>query len=224
MYYYFVEASVDEAERFGPCKLWKDTCYGKGQFIFERRHKNIDKLVPFELDATLDWEGLRQRVLTTGIANTTGLAMPPVESSSQPLNTTNGIEMPLEAISTKSSKDGSNVFVVPEYEKLKNKYEYIFDQPSPRPYLRTVAVIQKWTCQSISANTNYNPDLFPDKKIPMNVILGDMLYAKNCGVKTLYYSKIKKQDPNEVVEDLIEAVSQPLPSDDDSSVCESCVL
>ena len=228
MYYYFVEASVDEAERFGPAKLWKDTCYGKGEFIFERRHPNIDKLVPHQLSDDLDWEGLRARVLKHGIANTTGLAMPPVESSSQPCNTTNGVEMPFEAITTKVSKDGSNVSVVPEYEKLKNRYQYLYDQKSPRPYLKTIGVIQKWTCQSISANTFYNPEHFPDQKIPMNTILGDILFAKNIGMKTLYYSKIKKQDPNEVVTDenaeFIETTAPILTEKSDDSFCESCVL
>jgi len=65
----------------------------------------------------MDWEPLRERMKISGIRNATLMAVVPVESSSVVLNSTNGIEMPMELISVKESKAGSFVQVVPEYKR-----------------------------------------------------------------------------------------------------------
>jgi hypothetical protein len=65
------------------------------------------------------------------------MAVAPVESSSVVLNSTNGIEMPMELISVKESKAGSFVQVVPEYRRLKNKYQLMWDQKDCLDYLKT---------------------------------------------------------------------------------------
>ncbi len=54
------------------------------------------------------------------------MAIAPVESSSVVINSTNGIEMPMSLISVKESKAGSLTQVVPEYHKLKNKYQQMW--------------------------------------------------------------------------------------------------
>lgn len=77
--------------------------------------------------------------------------------------------------------------VVPGYPKLKNKYEYLWDQKTPRSYLSIVAVMQKYVDQSISANTSYNPGSYPEGQIPMSVLITDMATAYKFGAKTLYY-------------------------------------
>lgn len=123
-------------------------------------------------------------------------------NSSQLLGETNGIEPPRAPIVTKSSKTGILKQVVPQYTKLKNQYDYVWDQKSPLGYLALVGVMQKWVDQSISSNTSYNPNHYPDGKFPMSVLIRDMMYANNIGVKTLYYFNTNdtKEDASEVIE------------------------
>ena len=50
-----------------------------------------------------------------------------------------------------------------------------------------MATIQKFVDQSISTNLSYNPQHYPDGKIPMSVMLRDLLLCNKFGIKTLYY-------------------------------------
>lgn len=211
MAYYLIDESVRIAEEKGPCDGYKHTCYGNGVFPWERRKSNVDKLVTHSL--RFDWEELRERMIKFGIRNSTLMAIAPTESSSQLLNETNGIEPPKAAIQEKSSKDGKLKQVVPEYGKLKNKYDYAWDQKSPKGYLSVVAVLQKWVDQAISANTSYDPHLYPDSKIPASVLVSDLLFAYESGAKTLYYDNTK-DSKDEVVEDTVVEIQ-----DED---CEAC--
>ena len=47
--------------------------------------------------------------------------------------------------------------------------------------------MQKFIDQGISTNTNYDPSKFDGGKVPMKVLLQDLLTAYKLGVKTLYY-------------------------------------
>jgi ribonucleoside-diphosphate reductase alpha chain len=120
------------------------------------------------------------------------MAVAPVESSSVVLNSTNGIEMPMELISVKESKAGSFVQVVPDYRKLKTKYELMWDQRDCTNYLKTAAVIAAYVDQSLSTNTFYNPAHYVNSKVPATVIAGNLMKAHYWGIKTIYYSLINK--------------------------------
>jgi ribonucleoside-diphosphate reductase alpha chain len=111
----------------------------------------------------------------------------PSETSSQIANATNGIEPPRGLVSIKASKDGILKQVVPEIDKLKNQYELLWQMPNNDGYLRLVAVMQKFVDQSISANTNYDPVRYEGGRVPMKILLKDLLNAYKLGVKTLYY-------------------------------------
>lgn len=108
-------------------------------------------------------------------------------TSAQIANATNGVEPPRNFVSIKQSKDGVLTQVVPEYRKLKNKYELLWDQPSPEGYIKLMAVLQKYVDQTISANTSYNPKNYTDELIPMSEMLKHVLMAYKYGLKTLYY-------------------------------------
>jgi len=149
--YYLTEMSVELAEQFGSCQGSARTWYGRGVFPWERRAQGVNDLTDFT--PTLDWEPLRQRMKRSGIRNATLMAIAPVESSSVVLNSTNGIELPMELISVKESKAGSFVQVVPEYRRLKNKYQLMWDQQDCVDYLKTAAVLAAYVDQSISTNT-----------------------------------------------------------------------
>lgn len=111
----------------------------------------------------------------------------PSETSSQIANATNGIEPAKGHITIKGSKNGQFKQVVPEFERLKDAYELVWDMPNNKGYLTLVGIMQKFVDQTISANTNYDPERFDSGKVPMKTILKDIIFAYSLGVKTLYY-------------------------------------
>ena len=188
--YYLTEASIELAEERGSCTLSSHTWYGKGVFPWERRAEGVNELTDFT--PTLDWESLRARLLVSGIRNATLMAVAPVESSSVVLNSTNGIEMPMELISIKESKAGSFVQVVPEYRRLKNRYQLMWEQTDCIEYLKTAAVIAAYVDQSISTNTFYNPAHYEGGKVPGTTVAKNLMLGIHWGIKSYYYSLINK--------------------------------
>ena len=49
------------------------------------------------------------------------------------------------------------------------------------------AVAEKYIDQGISVNTSYNPEKFEDNKIPMSVMIQDLVTSYKYGLKQLYY-------------------------------------
>jgi len=188
--YYLTEASVELAQERGSCKRSKHTYYGKGVFPWERRSQGVNELTDFT--PSLDWEPLRARMKQYGIRNGTLMAVAPVESSSVVLNSTNGIELPMELISVKESKAGSFVQVVPDYKRLKNRYQLMWEQTDCIGYLKTAAVLAAYIDQSLSTNTFYNPAHFKDNKVPGTLVAKNLMLAYKWGIKTIYYSLINK--------------------------------
>jgi len=189
--FYLTEATVELAKERGPCKDSRLTYYGRGIFPWERRAKGVNELTDFTPE--LDWEPLRQNMIQYGVRNATLMAIAPVESSSVVINSTNGIELPMSLISTKESKAGSFTQVVPEYHKLKNKYQLMWEQTDCVGYIKTAAVLAAYVDQSISTNTFYSPKHFPDRKVPSTLIAKNLMQAHIWGIKTFYYSLIDKQ-------------------------------
>jgi ribonucleoside-diphosphate reductase alpha chain len=188
--YYLTEATVELAKERGACQHSSHTRYGKGIFPWELRAKGVNELADFTPE--LDWEPLRKEMKEHGVRNATLMAIAPVESSSVVINSTNGIEMPMSLISTKESKAGSFTQVVPDYHKLKNKYQLMWEQKDCDGYLKTAAVLAAYVDQSISTNTFYNPAHFPERKVPTTLIAKNLMQAQMWGLKTFYYSLINK--------------------------------
>ena len=197
--FYLTEATVELAKERGRCKDSDRTWYGKGVFPWERRSAGVNELADFTPE--LNWEGLRAEMRSYGVRNATLMAIAPVESSSVVINSTNGIEMPMSLISVKESKAGSLTQVVPEYHKLKNKYQMMWAQKDCDGYLKTAAVLAAYVDQSISTNTFYNPAHFPDRKVPTTLIAKNLMQAHHWGLKTFYYSLINKAGSKMVKED-----------------------
>jgi len=189
--YYLTEATVELAKERGKCKHSDRTRYGQGIFPWQRRAAGAEELTDFTPE--LDWEPLRSDMKQYGVRNATLMAIAPVESSSVVINSTNGIEMPMSLISVKESKAGAFTQVVPEYHKLKNRYQLMWDQKDCIGYIKTAAVLAAYVDQSISTNTFYNPAHFPNKKVPTTLIATNLMQAHKWGLKTFYYSLINKQ-------------------------------
>jgi len=133
-------------------------------------------------------------LLTHGIRNGCLMALMPSETSSTLANATNGIEPPRNLITIKGSKDGVLPQVVPDYLKLNNIYETLWNV-DVQDYLKTVAVFQKYVDQSISANTSYDP---AKGEITMAKLIEDLILAYKLGIKTLYYCQTNDNSGEEI--------------------------
>jgi ribonucleoside-diphosphate reductase alpha chain len=218
--FYLTEATVELARERGPCQHSSHTRYGQGIFPWELRAEGVNELADFAPE--LDWETLRVNMKQYGVRNATLMAIAPVESSSVVINSTNGIELPMSLISVKESKAGSFIQVVPEYHKLKNKYQLMWEQKDCDGYLKTAAVLAAYVDQAISVNTFYNPKHFADRKVPTTLIAKNLMNFWYWGGKTLYYSLISKMGSKEKDEPDSTAL-EPINFDDEDS-CESCKL
>jgi ribonucleoside-diphosphate reductase alpha chain len=221
--YYLTETSVELAQERGACERSKYTYYGKGIFPWERRNPGVNELTDFT--PSMDWEPLRDRMKQYGIRNGTLMAVAPVESSSVVLNSTNGIEMPMELISVKESKAGSFVQVVPEYRRLKNRYQLMWEQTDCVGYLKTAAVLAAYIDQSLSTNTFYSPKHFIDGKVPSTLIAKNLMLAYKWGLKTIYYSLLSKTDSKFILTTTQKtSVPESVVVYENDSDCEACKL
>ena len=218
--FYLTEATVELAKERGACTHSDKTRYGQGIFPWELRAEGVNELANFAPE--LDWETLRTNMKQYGVRNATLMAIAPVESSSVVINSTNGIELPMSLISVKESKAGSFIQVVPEYHKLKNKYQLMWDQKDCDGYLKTASILAAYVDQSISTNTFYNPAHWADRKVPTTLIIKNLMQAHVWGLKTFYYSLINKAGSKAVAEDaptMLETIDF-----DNEEDCEACKL
>ncbi|PMM20797.1 ribonucleoside-diphosphate reductase subunit alpha [Vibrio breoganii] len=198
--YHLLKASVGLAKEQGACPSFHETTYAQGILPIDTYKRTLDKTCEEPLH--YDWETLRKEIKQYGLRNSTLTALMPSETSSQISNATNGIEPPRGYVSVKASKDGILKQVVPEFAQYKDNYELLWDIPNNDGYLNLVGIMQKFIDQSISANTNYDPNKYESGKVPMKLLLRDLLNAYKMGVKTLYYHNTRdgaKDDQKDVV-------------------------
>lgn len=227
--FYGIKASVQLAKEKGPCRLFERTKYGQGLLPIDHYNKNVDEIVKPKYN--LDWEWLRGELKQHGIRNGTITALMPAETSAKIVNATNGVEPVRSLVTVKGNKANVSKQVVPEIYRLKNRYHMLWDMDNMEGIIKTMAVIQKFTDQSISTNLSYNPQHYEDNQIPMSKMLRDLLLCNKYGIKTLYYHNTRDgrdddlQDHTEVKkeESDVGAVAEvlQLPDDDD---CDSCKI
>jgi len=215
--YYLIKSSADLAKEKGKIPLNNETKYAFGDTPNTTYKSAIDNLI--EHKERLPWDELRTQLKDTGIRNSTLMALMPAETSAQISNSTNGIEPPRALVSYKQSKDGVLAQVVPGYHYLRNKYDLLWDQQSPDGYLKICAILQKYVDQGISVNTSYNPEHYEDNKIPMSVMLQDLVTAYKYGLKQLYYFNTY-DGAGEMKEELPE-LEQAIVDEED---CDSCKI
>ena len=220
--YYLLKASADLAVEQGPCTRWRDLKSAQGQLPIDTRKRDVDELVPYQ--ERMPWQSLREQIQQTGQRNATLMALMPAETSAQISNATNGIEPPRSYVSVKQSKHGALRQVVPEYRRLKNKYELLWDQISPEGYLKLCAVLQKYIDQGISVNTSYNPQYYDDEKIPMSEMLQHLIMCYKYGLKQLYYFNTFDGQGEINVDKLVESKFAEEEQTIDQENCDSCVI
>ena len=219
--YYLIKASADMAVEKGAIPGNMETKYGHGITPNQTYKKDVDDLIKHK--ERMDWKGLRKQLKETGIRNSTLMALMPAETSAQISNSTNGIEPPRSYVSVKQSKHGVLKQVVPQYAKLKNKYDLLWDQKSPEGYIKIMAVLQKYIDQGISVNTSYNPEHYEDEKIPMSVLLQHIIMFYKYGGKQLYYNNTYDgQGEIEIESNDTQTPLSEIPIDDED--CDSCKI
>lgn len=224
--YNLLKASNELAKEKGACPSFHETTYSQGVLPIDTYAKAIDDICQTAL--AYDWEALRKDIVEHGLRNSTLTALMPSETSSQISNATNGIEPPRGLMSIKQSKDGTLKQIVPEIETLADTYETTWEMPDNNGYLQLVGIMQKFVDQTISANTNYDPSKFTDGKVPMKILLRDLLTTYKLGIKTLYYHNTRdganedslKNKENEVTENRQVTVEQ----EDDSCAGGACKI
>jgi ribonucleoside-diphosphate reductase alpha chain len=220
--YYLIKASADLAQEQGPCTRWTDLKYIDGRLPIDTRKREVDELVPHQ--ERMNWRALREQILSTGIRNATLMALMPAETSAQISNATNGIEPPRSHVSVKQSKHGVLKQVVPEYRRLKNKYELLWDQKSPEGYMNLCAILQKYIDQGISVNTSYNPRFYEDEKIPLSDMLKDVIQFYKYGGKQLYYFNTHDGQGEVDIDKLSAKTTSLEPVLASQEDCDSCVI
>jgi len=219
--YGLIKASNELAQEKGACPKTMETKYGHGITPNQTYKKDVDELVKHK--ERMDWKGLRKQLAETGIRNSTLMALMPAETSAQISNSTNGIEPPRSYVSIKQSKHGVLKQVVPGYPYYKNKYDLLWEQKSPQGYLKIMAVLQKYIDQGISVNTSYNPEHYEDEKVPMSVLIQDILTFYKYGGKQLYYNNTYDgQGEIDIHKD--DAQGELAITEIDEEDCESCKI
>ena len=220
--YNLLKASNNLAKERGACDGFQHTKYSDGILPIDTYKKEVDEIVNNTL--AYDWDSLRDDIKEFGLRHSTLSAQMPSESSSIVSNATNGIEPPRDYLSVKKSKKGPLKQIVPQYNTYRNNYTLLWDMESNEGYIKIVAVMQKFFDQAISGNWSYNPENYPDNKVPVSVMAGDLLATYKYGWKTSYYQTtydIKKDeetpDNSEVLDDLINDIMSGNEAD-----CDAC--
>ncbi len=222
--YNLMKASVQLAKEKGACEWFHKTKYARGIMPIDNYKKDVDEL--HTTTSKMDWDSLRADVLKYGMRNSTLMALMPSETSSVIANATNGIEPQRGPISIKAGKDGNMKMIVPEYHRLREFYEFVWDIPDNVGYLEKVALMQVFVDQAISTNLNYDPYRYPENKVPMRIMTQDIYRAYRWGLKTVYYHNTR--DKRGLVEEDDKAEETVMPVADEAQEqepdCEGCKI
>jgi len=220
--YFLLKSSNQLAKEKGACSAFHNTKYADGILPIDTYKKDVDEISSIEYQH--DWETLRASIVEHGLRHSTLSAQMPSESSSVVSNATNGIEPPRDYLSIKKSKKGPLKQIVPQYNTLKNNYTLLWDMPSNRGYINTVAVMQKFFDQAISGNWAYNPQNYADNEVPVSVMAQDFLTTYKYGWKTSYYQNTydNKSDEIDNKSDINSLISELLNTNEED--CETCKI
>ena len=220
-----LRASNTLAKEKGKCGYFDRTKYAEGILPIDTYKREVDQIAG---GLNCDWETLRVSISEHGLRHSTLSAQMPSESSSVVSNETNGIEPPRDYLSIKKSKKGPLKQIVPQYASLKNNYTLLWEMKSNEGYINVVAVMQKFFDQAISGNWSYNPENYPENKIPVSVMASDFLNTYKYGWKTSYYQNTydsktdeveEKQEEEHSIQDIL---NQILESEEEA--CDSCAI
>lgn len=180
--YYLHKAAIRLARERGIC-AWP-TKYNNGWLPIDTANRFVMDKVGYKLER--DWAGLRKELLEVGGLRFSVLeAHMPCESSSLAGGHTNGL-YPIRAYKVvKTSGTNKNLFIAPELDTLKDRYELAWDIPTI-DMIDCYALVQCFTGQAISADL-YIKYGSGERKLSAKTLLQEWLYRVKVGMKTRYY-------------------------------------
>lgn len=185
--YFLHKASVRLAQEVGAADWFHRTRTSRGELLVDTYKKTVDDLVTVGLE--MDWESLRSDILKYGMRNSVLMANMPGESSSVLLGVTNSVEPPRGPLTVKTSGVNKVVSLVPninDWDIFVN-YKYAFELDRTE-HIKWIAVLQKFTCQSSSAQLYYDYNKYPKGIIPQAEVIKDLMNQTKYGIKTIYYA------------------------------------
>ena len=222
--YSIIKASMELSREKGACKGFKSTKWSQGILPVDNYAKAVDEIYkPPERD---HWNYIRENIQEYGIRNATLMAIMPSETSAKisGRGTTNGVEPIRDFIVQKGGKSSKGKFVAPELSTLRHKYDLVWSWTGCTQLIYTYAIIQKYTDQSLSANSYYGKNKFPGGKIPVKTIIKDITLAIKYGLKSLYYNNNDDDNTELFNGNMIVSPQQEVILYDDDNDCESCKL
>uniref|UniRef100_A0AAU8GDW9 Ribonucleoside-diphosphate reductase n=1 Tax=Salmonella phage vB_SEnST11_KE22 TaxID=3161173 RepID=A0AAU8GDW9_9CAUD len=221
------KASLRLAKERGVAPWMNKTKYPQGWLPIDTYNKAVDSVVK---DPSLkqDWESLRQEIIENGgIRNSVLEAYMPNESSSLATNTTNGLYPVRDHVIFKKSPQGSVLFIVPEYEELKDYYTSAWNI-NANDLIDIYAVVQKFAGQAISADLYIDYTQLKDGKISMKDQIGYLIRATKMGMKTWYYLNSKVGAGDSLTDELNSKKNDDSEEEEETKVedphCEGCAL
>jgi ribonucleoside-diphosphate reductase alpha subunit len=196
------KASLRLAKERGVCAF--PNKYNDGWLPIDTANREIDKIV--EQPLLCDWPSLRKEMIEVGgLRFSVHEAHMPCESSSIASGHTNSL-YPIRAYKVvKTSGTNKNLFIAPELDLLRSRYELAWNVPW-KDMTEVYAVVQKFTGQAISADYYIRYDS-EDRQVSSKQLLSDWLYRVKMGLKTRYYinSATGAEVPEEEVDDACSA-------------------
>lgn len=201
--FYLHKASLRLAKEKGKANWMNKTKYPDGWLPIDTYSKQVDNVCA--PNYKYDWEALRKEIVEFGgIRNSTLVAHMPCESSSGGSATTNGLYPIRDMKVVKKSGNNVNIFLAPDHDNpmVSSFYDIAWDVKT-KDIIEFYAVIQKFTCQGISAD--FYMDFTKQDKISLKEYLQYLEYSHRLGLKSWYYTN-----------------SKTITEIKDKEICESC--
>ncbi|WP_155297503.1 class 1b ribonucleoside-diphosphate reductase subunit alpha [Deinococcus kurensis] len=139
-----------------------------------------------DLPTRADWQGLVQDIQTYGLAHSFVMAIAPTGSISYVSNASASIMPITERVETRTSNKARTIYPMPHLSEMTEWfYEEAYDMDQQR-VIDTVAAAQRHVDQGISCT------LFVPSNASTRTLQRYYLYAYAKGLKTLYYTRLRK--------------------------------
>lgn len=184
-YYWLARASLRLAKEKGNAEWMHKTKWPEGWLPIDTYAKAVDDIGNFKLK--MDWEGLRQDIIAQGgIRNSVLAAIAPNESSSLVSNTTNSVYPVRDTIVYKQSQKGNVLFIVPDYDKLKDIYQSAWDTPD-KDMAEAYGLLTKFLDQGASCDKWIDYSKMEGGRLSIKSEMQYILQFAKLGGKSLYY-------------------------------------
>lgn len=227
-YYWLAKASLRLGKEKGNAEWMHKTKWPQGWLPIDTYAPAVDKIADFKLQ--FDWEALRAEIVENGgIRNSVLTAIAPNESSSLVSNTTNGVYPVRDTMIFKQSQKGNVLFIAPDYDKLKDKYQIAWDTPGS-DMAELYGILTKFMDQGISCDEYVDYTKTQDGKLSIKDEINFILMCAKFGVKSLYYMNSRTKSADTLADEDLAALSKdenavaqlPDYEGDPSDGCEAC--